>query len=94
MLRLWDKREEYASSRHKTSAEKLSSEKFKGKYPESSRRTPAKTSGNERTRISAAYSATASGIKLPIHILVNRATEIPNYEHPENSKIFSTLVKY
>ena len=29
-----DKREEYASSRHKKSAAKLSSEKFKGKYPE------------------------------------------------------------
>jgi hypothetical protein len=34
LKRWWDKREEYASSRHKTIAEKLSSEKFKGKYPE------------------------------------------------------------
>ena len=34
-LKRWgDKREEYASSRHKKSASKLSSEKFKGKYPE------------------------------------------------------------
>ena len=34
LKRWWDKREEYASSRHKKSASKLSSEKFKGKYPE------------------------------------------------------------
>ena len=34
MIRWWDKPEEYASSRHKTSAKKLSSEQFKGKYPE------------------------------------------------------------
>jgi len=34
LKRWWDKREEYASSRHKKSAAKLSSEKFKGKYPE------------------------------------------------------------
>ena len=34
LKRWWDKREEYASSRYKNSAEKLSSEKFKGKYPE------------------------------------------------------------
>ena len=30
LKRWWDKREEYAASRHKNSAEKLRSEKFKG----------------------------------------------------------------
>ncbi len=31
-------------------------------------------------------------IKLPIHILVNRATELPNYEHPDNSYAFLFLI--
>jgi hypothetical protein len=34
LKRWWDKREEYASSKYKNSAEKLTSEKFKGKYPQ------------------------------------------------------------
>jgi hypothetical protein len=34
LKRWWNKREEYASSKYKNSAEKLTSEKFKGKYPQ------------------------------------------------------------
>ena len=34
LKRWWDKREEYASSRYKNSAEKLGSEKYTGKFPE------------------------------------------------------------
>ena len=30
----WDKREEYASSKYKKSPQELTSEKFKGKYPQ------------------------------------------------------------
>ena len=36
------------------------------------RRVKATTSGNERTRLSAAYSGTASGRKLPIYMIINR----------------------
>ena len=40
-----------------------------------SKRVKAVTSGNERTRMSAAYSAIASGIKLPIFLIFPRKTE-------------------
>jgi hypothetical protein len=49
-----------------------------------SKRVKAVTSGAERTRLSAAFGATASGIKLPIYIIVPRKTELSNYEPPEN----------
>ena len=29
-----------------------------------------------------------SGFKLPIHILVNRVTELPNFQPPENNRIY------
>jgi hypothetical protein len=35
-------------------------------------------------RISAAFSATASGLKLPILVLVPRKTKLPNFEAPSN----------
>jgi hypothetical protein len=49
-----------------------------------SRRVKVTTSGNERTRMSAAYSAAANGAKLPIFIIVSRKTDLPNFESPEN----------
>ena len=57
-------------------------------YLNGSKRVPASTSGNERTRMSAAFSASASGIKLPIHFLINRATELTDFEQPDNSTVF------
>jgi hypothetical protein len=48
------------------------------------RRVRATTSGNERTRISAAFSATASGIKLPIYMIIPRKTDLPNFSPPNN----------
>ena len=30
----------------------------------------------------------SSGFKLPIHILVNRVIELPNFQPPENSRIY------
>jgi hypothetical protein len=48
-----------------------------------SRRVKATTSGNERTRLSAAFSSTASGLKLPIFLIVPRKTDLPDYEPPE-----------
>ena len=39
----------------------------------------SKTTGNERTRISAAFSATASGHKLPILLVVPRVKELPDF---------------
>jgi hypothetical protein len=41
------------------------------------------TTGNERTRISAAYSATASGIKLPLFLVLPRLKDLPNYTPPD-----------
>jgi hypothetical protein len=41
------------------------------------------TSGNERTRLSAAFSSTASGLKLPIFLIVPRKTDLPDYEPHE-----------
>ena len=46
------------------------------------RRVKANTAGSERTRMSAAF--TASGSKLPIVVLVPRKTEIPDYVPPDN----------
>jgi hypothetical protein len=42
------------------------------------------TTGGGRVRISAAFTATASGIKLPILILVPRKTPLPNFDVPPN----------
>ena len=46
----------------------------------------AKTTGNERTRVSAAFSGTASGKKLPIYLILPRKSELPNYSPPDNCK--------
>ena len=53
-----------------------------------SRRVKATTTGNERTRISAAYYITASGLKLPIYLILPRKTEIPEFEAPDNCKFY------
>ena len=50
-----------------------------------SKRIKATTSGNERTRFSAAYSAAAYGTKLPIFKLLSRKTEL-NCDFPDNCK--------
>lgn len=51
-----------------------------------SRRVKATTTGNERTRISAAFSFAANGAKLPIFCVIPRANDL-NIETPENCKI-------
>lgn len=42
------------------------------------------TTGNERTRISAAFSATASGQKLPILLVVPRVKQLPDFTPPDD----------
>lgn len=49
-----------------------------------SRRARCKTTGKEKVRLSCIFSATASGIKLPILCVVPRKTELPNVNFPEN----------
>jgi hypothetical protein len=51
------------------------------------KRVKAVTTGSERARLSAAFSATASGIKLPVLILIPRKTALPNYEPLSNVKL-------
>jgi hypothetical protein len=48
------------------------------------KRVKCVTTGGARVRISAAFSATASGLKLPILVLVPRKTKLPNFEPPSN----------
>ncbi|CAF0993293.1 unnamed protein product [Brachionus calyciflorus] len=52
------------------------------------KRVKAVTTGAERARISACFTATASGEKLPIYIKVPRKTDIPNYT-PLNNASYS-----
>lgn len=52
-----------------------------------SKRVKAVTTGCERARLSAAFSATASGIKLPVLIIIPRKSALPNYEPPSNVKL-------
>jgi hypothetical protein len=52
--------------------------------PKGSKRVKAVTTGSERTRLSAAFGATAGGTKLPIYIIVPRKREIENYIPPNN----------
>lgn len=52
------------------------------------RRVKAATCGAERTRLSAMFTATASGKKLPIYIIVPRMTDLPDYVPPDNVKLF------
>jgi hypothetical protein len=42
------------------------------------------TTGGGRVRVSAAFTATASGIKLPILVLIPRKTPLPNFQPPPN----------
>ena len=46
--------------------------------------TTRQTTGNERTRISAAFSATASGHKLPILLVVPVVKELPDFTPPDD----------
>ena len=48
------------------------------------RRVKATTAGSERTRMSAAFTASASGEKLPIFIIIPRLTDMPDYTPPDN----------
>jgi hypothetical protein len=48
------------------------------------RRVRATTAGGERTRLSAAFTACADGQKLPIYIVIPRATPLPDYTPPDN----------
>ena len=47
----------------------------------------ATTPDNERTKLSAAFSSTASCTKLPVFLIVPRKTELFNYEPPEDYMI-------
>ncbi|CAF1111235.1 unnamed protein product [Brachionus calyciflorus] len=59
------------------------------------KRVKASTTGSERARISAAFTATAAGEELPILVLVPRSTELPDYEPPENVVIiYKTLATF
>ena len=51
------------------------------------RRVKAVTTGCEKARLSAAFSATASGNKLPILIIIPRKTDLPNFIPPSNVKL-------
>ena len=57
-----------------------------------SRRVKATTSGNERTRISAAYTFAANGAKLPIYCVIPRVTDL-DCDIPENCKYKSIPIK-
>jgi hypothetical protein len=46
------------------------------------------STGNERTRLSAAFTATAGGKKLPIFMIVPRKTDLPDYEPPDDCKYY------
>ncbi|CAF1085979.1 unnamed protein product [Brachionus calyciflorus] len=48
------------------------------------KRVKATTCGGEKAKISAAFTASAAGDKLPIFILVPRKTDMPNYTPPDN----------
>ncbi|RNA17277.1 pogo transposable element with KRAB domain-like [Brachionus plicatilis] len=48
------------------------------------RRVKANTTGGERVKLSAAFTASASGEKLPIYIVVPRKTDLPNFKVPDN----------
>ena len=61
---------------------------FPGKYSyakKGSRRVKATTTGNERTRISAAFTFAANGTKLPIFCVIPRVTDL-NCDIPANCK--------
>ena len=49
-----------------------------------SKRVSCTTTGNERTRLSAGFSATASGVKLATIIVVPRKKELPDYTPPDD----------
>jgi hypothetical protein len=44
----------------------------------------AHTTGNDRTKLSAAFAANANGQKLPVLIIIPRITDLPNYTPPDN----------
>ena len=48
------------------------------------KRVKSVTTGGGRVRVSAAFTATASGIKLPILVLIPRKTPLPNFQPPPN----------
>ncbi len=49
-----------------------------------SKRVIAQTTGNEKTRLSAAFTATADGEKFPIFIIIPRKTELKDFDLPRN----------
>ncbi len=44
----------------------------------------ANTTGGERTKVSALFTAAADGTKFKIFVIVPRATDLPNYTPPDN----------
>ncbi len=45
---------------------------------------PSYTSGNEKTKLSAAFCSSSNGKKLPVLIIVPRKTDLPNFQPPDN----------
>ena len=59
------------------------------------KRIPAGTTGNERARLSAAFTASASGQKLPIFVIIPRATPLPDLTPPANVRVaYSTKATF
>ena len=54
---------------------------------EGKRRILLATTGSERTRLSAAFTAAANGTKLPIFVIVPRANELEGYVPPDNVRV-------
>lgn len=52
-----------------------------------SNRVPSTNSGQEKTRVSVAFTATASGHKLPAIILIPRKTPLKDFVPPRNVRI-------
>lgn len=50
-------------------------------------RVPSVNSGNDRTRVSVSFPATASGIKLPAVILIPRKNPLKNFDVPQNVRV-------
>lgn len=56
-----------------------------------SKRIKATTTGNERTKLSAAFTAAASGRKLPIFMIIPRKTDLPDFEPPDNCTSYKLI---
>ena len=58
------------------------------------KRVKANTGGGERTRISAAFGASATGQKLPIYMIIPRSTPLVNQDGSEFAPPDNVLIRY